>query len=140
MKNIVYVSAAVKLLDDDQLFDILSSSRKNNAERDVTGVLLYSEGVFMQVLEGVGDDVDFIFSKIEQDLRHKNMITLIDEPISHKSFSDWSMGFTTPKADELKDILGYLQSVDSLNANKDTGAAIMFIKTFIESNNLTVTY
>jgi hypothetical protein len=52
MKNIVYVSAAVKLLDDDQLFDILSSSRKNNAERDVTGVLLYSEGVFIQVLEG----------------------------------------------------------------------------------------
>jgi hypothetical protein len=42
------------------------------------------------------------------------MITLIDEPISHQSFPDWSMGFTTPKADELKDILGYLQSVDNL--------------------------
>jgi hypothetical protein len=140
MKNIVYVSTAVKLLNDDQLLNILASSRKNNAERNVTGVLLYSEGTFIQALEGDDHDVDFIFSKIEKDLRHKNMITLINEPISHKSFSDWLMGFSTPRAEKLKDVLGYLQSVDILNANKDTSAAVMTIKTFIESNNLVVTY
>jgi hypothetical protein len=140
MKNIVYVSTAVKLLNDDQLLNILASSRKNNSERNVTGVLLYSEGTFIQALEGDDHDVDFIFSKIEKDLRHKNMITLINEPISHKSFSDWLMGFSTPRAEKLKDVLGYLQSVDILNANKDTSAAVMTIKTFIESNNLVVTY
>ncbi|MES2061018.1 MAG: BLUF domain-containing protein [Bacteroidota bacterium] len=140
MKNIVYVSTAVKLLDDDQLLNILASSRKNNNELNVTGVLLYSEGTFIQALEGDNNDIDFIFSKIEKDLRHKNMITLINEQISQRSFSDWSMGFSTPRAEKLKDVLGYLQSVDSLNANKGTGAAIMTIKTFIESNNLIVTY
>jgi len=140
MKNIVYVSTAVKLLDDDQLLSILASSRKNNNERNVTGVLLYSEGTFIQALEGDNNDVDFIFSKIEKDLRHKNMITLINEQISHRGFSDWLMGFSTPRAEKLKDVLGYLQSVDSLNANAGTGAAVMTIKTFIESNNLIVTY
>src|SRR6188768_1081573 len=102
MKNIVYVSTAVKLLDDDQLLSILASSRKNNNERNVTGVLLYSEGTFIQALEGDNNDVDFIFSKIEKDLRHKNMITLINEQISHRGFSDWLMGFSTPRAEKLK--------------------------------------
>jgi hypothetical protein len=140
MKNIVYVSTAVTLLDDNQLLDILTASRKNNAERGVTGVLLYSEGTFIQVLEGSDDDVDYILAQIEKDLRHKNMITLIDELISHKNFSDWFMGFSTPGADKFKGILGYLQSVNELNANQGSSPSVMMIKTFIESNNLTVNY
>ena len=140
MKNTVYVSTAIKLLNDDQLLDILASARKINAERDVTGVLLYSEGVFIQVLEGRDEDVDYVFAKIERDIRHKNMITLIDEPISRKNFADWSMGFSTPGADKFKPILGYLQSVDNLNANQSDSAAVITLKTFIESNNLTVNY
>jgi hypothetical protein len=77
MKNIVYMSTSVTLLDDDQLIDILNSARKNNLKHNVTGVLLYSEGVFIQVLEGNEADVDVIFSKIQADARHKNIITLL---------------------------------------------------------------
>jgi hypothetical protein len=140
MKNIVYVSTALKLLDNDELLNILDTARKNNAERGITGVLLYSEGVFIQLLEGDDDEVDHIFAQIEKDTRHKNMITLIDEDIRTRDFPDWSMGFSTPRAGKLKDILGYLQSVDNLNDKQSNSAAVMTLKIFIESNNLTVNY
>lgn len=140
MKNIVYVSTAITLLDNNELLKILNTARKNNVERGVTGVLLYSDGIFVQVLEGEDADVDHIFTLIEKDTRHKNMITLIDEEIDTKGFPDWSMGFATPRTDKLKDVLGYLQSVDDLEANQSNSAAVMTLKTFIESNNLTVNY
>ena len=140
MKNIVYVSSAYKLLNDDQLLNILTAARKNNTERDVTGILLYSEGTFMQVLEGHADDVSYIFSKIAGDARHKNIITLVDDHIDNKTFADWSMGFSTLRADKLNDIIGYLQSTDNLNTQQATSPAVLMIKTFIDSNKLTISY
>lgn len=140
MKNIVYVSNAVMLLDNAELLNILTTARKNNAKRGVTGVLLYSDRIFIQLLEGDDADVDHIFGEIEKDARHKNMITLIDEEIHTKDFPDWSMGFSTPGPGKVKDILGYLQSVDNLKANQSNSAAVMTLKSFIESNNLTVNY
>ena len=140
MKNIVYLSTAVKLLDDEQLIEILNSARENNAERNVTGVLLYSEGTFIQVIEGDNDDVDAIFSKIETDTRHKNLITLIDGPIQERSFSDWSMGFSTAKADKVDHLIGYLKHTDELSEKQDSSAAILTLQTFIETNKLLISY
>jgi hypothetical protein len=140
MKNIIYVSSAIKLLDDAQLVEILTLARKNNSERNVSGILLYSEGTFIQVLEGNDADVDYIFGKIEKDTNHKNIITLVDKPISKKNFADWSMGFLTMQPQKLKDILGYMPSVNDLNAKPDTSAAFIILKSFIESNKLAIKY
>jgi hypothetical protein len=141
MKNIVYMSTSVTLLDDDQLIDILNSARKNNLKHNVTGVLLYSEGVFIQVLEGNEADVDVIFSKIQADARHKNIITLIDGLIEQRDFADWSMGFSTVHTDKVAGLVGYLKSTDKLsNRKQDSNVAIMTLKTFIETNKLLISY
>jgi hypothetical protein len=141
MKNIVYMSTSVTLLDDDQLIDILNSARKNNLKYNVTGVLLYSEGVFIQVLEGNEADVDAIFSKIQADTRHKNIMTLIDAPIEQRDFADWAMGFSTAHANKVADLVGYLKSTDKLNNRKQSGnVAIITLKTFIETNKLLISY
>ena len=140
MKNIVYVSSASRLLGEDQLMDILTSARKNNAERNISGILFYAEGTFMQVLEGEDADVDYIMGKISLDPRHKNLITLVDEPIRQKTFTDWTMGFTTPNANKFGGILGYLRSVKELQKRPEITPAVVTIKTFIESNRLTVAY
>ncbi|MFD0767061.1 BLUF domain-containing protein [Mucilaginibacter lutimaris] len=138
MKNIVYLSTAVTLLNDDQLIDILTSARKNNAERNVSGMLLYSEGTFIQVLEGEDTQVDAIFAKIETDPRHKNLITLINGSIVHKNFAEWAMGFTTVNTAKVADLLGYLKSMDSVHEKSDNNAAIITLKTFIETNKLVI--
>jgi hypothetical protein len=140
MKNTIYLSTALNLLNDEQLIDILNSSRENNLIRNVTGVLLYSDGTFIQVLEGDNGDVDAIFSKIEADRRHKNIFTLSNASINERNLPDWSMGFSTFKADKVTELKGYLKSIDGLSSKNDTSAATVIIKTFIKTNNLIITF
>ncbi|TSD67437.1 BLUF domain-containing protein [Inquilinus sp. KBS0705] len=140
MKNIVYLSTAVKLMSDADLIDILRVARAQNAENRISGVLLYSEGTFLQVLEGDDANVNAIYANIQKDKRHKNLITLLDEPISQKSFSDWSMGFSSPQQEKVNQLVGFLTSTDKITADTNTSAAISTLKTFIESNKLAISY
>ena len=62
IRQLVYVSNAKYGLGDRDMESILAASRRNNRALDVTGLLIYADGVFIQVLEGAdltfrdGDD------------------------------------------------------------------------------------
>ena len=92
--QIVYISSATFSLSDNELRNIEKVAIKNNSRVDVTGILMYRNGSFMQFLEGPETHVKQIFLKIKHDNRHKNIITLREGKISNRQFSDWSMKFT----------------------------------------------
>ena len=140
MKNIVYVSTAVTLMHENQLFDILHNSRLHNEALGITGILLYSEGTFIQVLEGKDNIINALYARIKADQRHKDVVTLIDEPISEKSFAKWLMGFAITDKVKTEKLVGYLRSVKELDLNTGNGAAVSAIKDFIETNELDVKY
>ena len=48
----VCASAASHLLTKAELRDMLEEYRRINADLDITGMLLYKEGTFLEVLEG----------------------------------------------------------------------------------------
>ena len=50
--TVAYVSSATHLMTEDELAAILDVSRERNARDGITGLLLYSDGDFIQVLEG----------------------------------------------------------------------------------------
>jgi hypothetical protein len=66
MYFLVYVSSAVNLFSDEDLIQLLEVSRRNNEKAEITGLLLYSSGNFMQTLEGpekaVLEGADFVRS------------------------------------------------------------------------------
>jgi hypothetical protein len=93
LHHLVYLSAATDAFSDDDLTDILAASRRNNPKRDITGMLLYSGGGFIQVLEGAKKEVFDLYEHIEQDPRHSSTVKLADGPIEERSFSEWEMGF-----------------------------------------------
>ena len=140
MKNIVYVSTSVKLMHENQLMDILHNSRQHNAALNISGVLLYSEGTFIQVLEGRDGVIDALYSRIQADQRHTNVIKIIDEPITEKSFAQWLMGFSVTDVEKTSKLVGYLRSISDLDLSTNNSCAISAIKTFIESNQLNVNY
>ncbi len=72
---------------------LLATSRKNNAELGVTGMLLYKDGNFMQVLEGEEVAVRRLYARIAADPRHGSEITLQEGFSEGRQFPDWSMGF-----------------------------------------------
>ena len=93
MYYLIYISSATHEMNHEELAEILDTARKANAKASITGMLLYKEGNFMQMLEGKKESVLKLYEKIKKAPRHKDVITVIerDEPI--RSFPDWTMGF-----------------------------------------------
>ena len=93
MYQIVYVSAATELFSKSGLLDLLAGSRQNNERLGVTGMLLYKEGDFIQLLEGEAPVVKALFAKIMADPRHHSTFVLFEGEVAARLFPDWSMGF-----------------------------------------------
>lgn len=98
---IVYVSAATWLMDVPELEAFLLEIRAVNEEHGVTGVLLYSEGSFMQYFEGTGQSIDYVYQRIKASRRHKHLIEMVHEPIERRLFADWHMAFVQRPPSEL---------------------------------------
>ena len=89
--NSASVSSQLTNVDLDQ---ILASARRRNVAEEITGMLLYYRGEFVQILEGEKKSVENIYDKfIGPDLRHTALNKVHQNTISHRSFSEWSMGF-----------------------------------------------
>ena len=93
MFSLVYVSSAVQLFSGADLLDLLDVSRRNNAALEITGILLYRDGNFIQVLEGEEGRVRALQAKIAQDFRHRGMFVLLQQHQDSRIFPDWAMGF-----------------------------------------------
>jgi len=137
MEYLVFISTAKKLMSDDELLDLLQSARLKNTENNITGMLLYSEGTFMQVLEGGKEDLRRVYNSIQADLRHRNIIVMVTGMLKDRIFSKWSMSFASVNADVLELMEGYLNPVNinftDENSNHPT---VTMIKTFADSNRL----
>lgn len=72
---------------------ILMTSRKNNAKDQLVGGLYYGNDRFFQYLEGEEDAVRRTYDRILKDDRHRNIVTLIEEPLKSRTFSNWSMKY-----------------------------------------------
>ena len=88
-----YVSTEAVKFSDEALIALLTEARNANTDRNVTGLLLYREGSFYQVLEGSESDVMATFHDIEGDPRHKEVRVLFDGETESREFADWQMGF-----------------------------------------------
>jgi hypothetical protein len=94
MHRIIYLSSGIKIFSDEEINDLLKVSRENNLKNDITGLLLYSDGNFMQILEGEKEAVENTYKKIQKDYRHKNLILIENQQIKNRSFSEWRMGYS----------------------------------------------
>jgi hypothetical protein len=90
--RLLYASRAVAALDQEELLAILRKSKANNPKAGITGVLCFSEGVFMQVLEGGRGAVNALYNRIAQDARHTDVVLLNYEEVAERRFASWSMG------------------------------------------------
>jgi hypothetical protein len=90
----VYVSTAEARLDDQGLLDLLTVSRRNNAQHDVTGVLCYASGNFMQALEGDESTLMALERNLRADTRHYDVTTIVSYPIRKRVFGAWSMALS----------------------------------------------
>ena len=92
MIRLLYLSQATNL-SSMHVDSILETSRRNNPQQSITGVLVVGGGWIMQLLEGPEAAVIRLYSKILDDSRHSNVRIIHITPAAEKIFGDWSMGF-----------------------------------------------
>ena len=97
--RLAYVSKSLLAGDPrerEHIADILLSSRRQNAEAEVTGALLATDYCFAQVLEGTQEAVEDTYGRITRDPRHQDIVLLLTEPIAARQFPEWSMAYIGP--------------------------------------------
>jgi hypothetical protein len=96
LHSLIYVSTAVHKLSNELLSSLAEQSSSRNGPLDVTGLLLYSDGNFMQCLEGSKESIDILMQSISSDSRHSELLVLWEGETSNREFSDWGMAADSP--------------------------------------------
>lgn len=92
LSQLVYVSSRKNNCSPEEIRKILSSCEKNNPPLNITGVLLYSDNKFIQLVEGEPKVLKGLYDKIKEDDRHKNCVMISYAPVKERSFPNWHMG------------------------------------------------
>lgn len=101
--HLSYVSTGSDSLRYDDIKDILESSVENNKEKEITGILVYCNKHFFQILEGDKEAVQQIFDRIMIDSRHDNVIKIQEGFTEKRQFANWNMAFKSYNK-ELKEL------------------------------------
>lgn len=106
IRQLIYASAATRELSDEELAEILDKARRKNAALDVTGMLLYHEGSFLQVLEGEAAAVEALYARISEDNRHTRTLIILKTDAKERAFRDWRMAFCRTSEEDLEALPG----------------------------------
>lgn len=90
--RLLYASRASQPQTQAMLDTILAQCHVNNPQMGITGLLCYSNDIFMQVLEGGRSEVCKLYNRIVADPRHQDIQILHFEEIDHRMFANWTMG------------------------------------------------
>ena len=127
MLQIIYASASTRPFTHKELVELLKVARQKNTAADVTGMLLYHAGCFLQVLEGPAENVEAIYAKVQTDSRHANLLLLVRETIEERAFEHWSMGFvdTTRIAGKISGFVDYMRALESMTLDKTRARTLL---------------
>ncbi|WP_345947864.1 BLUF domain-containing protein [Mucilaginibacter sp. PAMB04274] len=141
MKYLVYISSATKMLNQDELLDILTVSRQNNERRNLTGLLLYGGGTFIQVLEGEELALQEAYNIIAADDRHTNILKMTEGEIAERLFPEWNMAFKAPNAEEMAELGTYVNPGDKGFLENPAGNSILkLLSNFANTNRMVEIY
>ncbi len=93
MFHLLYTSKAVNPFKDDELQKLLELARFKNSQKTITGMLLYCNSHFIQLLEGDENDLSELFEIISSDDRHTDVKKVLEGNVEKPQFPDWSMGY-----------------------------------------------
>ena len=132
--RVVYVSSEAGLFDKAALLDLLNKARENNHKLGVTGMLLYKDGDFIQLLEGERATVQALYRTIAGDPRHTGATLILEEETPERIFSDWSMGFRDLSDPDVQSTPGFSQFMNSRQVadgfGEDPAASLELLRLF----------
>jgi hypothetical protein len=90
---LIYVSKAEDNVEYDEILDILTHSWKYNHNSYISGMLLYDNRHFMQIIQGPILTIDKLYARISHDPRHTDIKLIGEELLHERDCSGWGIGF-----------------------------------------------
>ena len=136
LSYLIYVSLASSPLSQTELDNILKASHQYNDDKLISGLLLYIEGHFFQVLEGPKEEVEGLFKTISGDKRHKNATIVAQGQLDKRLFKGWDMRFNSISEKEFSKLTGVntFSSWFSVKPKDPQNPAWMFVKKFADKS------
>ena len=97
--TIIYSSTAAKAFTDDDLERLLEAARKKNTRLGITGLLVFADATFFQVIEGDEGAVKKLYSQILVDSRHFNIRQLAGFVFNERRYDEWTMKYRKIETD-----------------------------------------
>lgn len=110
--ELLYSSFSEREMDADALMSLLESARTKNERLNVTGLLLYCNREYMQLIEGEEEVIRSLWKSIQSDSRHYSTRVMYEGPIEKRGFAGWSMGFRNLSNVNMKALPGYSSFLD----------------------------
>jgi hypothetical protein len=107
MYFLIYSSHAAPGFKEEELTSLLVQARERNKDYLVTGLLLYFDGKFIQLIEGEKQTIKQLYNNIINDKRHSGISLLKEGDSETRYFPDWSMGYRTVQPTELREEDGF---------------------------------
>jgi hypothetical protein len=142
LHQIIYISTANPDLTEDALLELLAASQRRNAERDITGLLLHSDGNIIQVIEGPETVIKALYRKIAGDSRHRGVALISSRAVKHRDFPNFKMGFKRARSVDFEEQLpGFTDVVEKRAVSEEQLAGLsrlvaIFIRTFARSTKI----
>ena len=115
MRQIIYASNVTdEIVAPETLNTIVAQANKNNPRDKITGLLLYGDNLFFQVLEGPDEMIQDMKDRIWADPRHQGITELKNSAIEDRNFPDWSMGCFEMKGKYEQDGTWAIVDLDSI--------------------------
>jgi hypothetical protein len=113
--QVIYSSQATAAMSVDDLEEILVDAREGNERRNITGALIYVDGVFLQVLEGDKQTVLSLMRSIGDDSRHSSVKVFYEAEVETPMFGRWSMAYLSAMPEQMAAWAG-LEGTDSIES------------------------
>ena len=131
MHRLIYMSSAAHDMTDAELVQLLEQARARNAELNLTGMLLYKDGFFLQVLEGDKQHVDAVYRSICLDERNTAPYLIEEDEVEDRNFPAWTMGFHNLSTDPSSvdegffDVFEHREKIQDLARHKDFAVGLL---------------
>ncbi len=102
LSYLIYKSVPVDNISEKSLLEIAEGSKENNIDNGLTGLLVYGNNTFVQVLEGAEQDIETLYQKLLADKRHSNVTVVKRGELERRYFPSWSMGFHSVSKEEMQ--------------------------------------
>jgi hypothetical protein len=133
----VCISSAAELFTKEEVTKLLDDMRLENLSENLTGVLFYSNGNMLMLIEGEKNAVLSQYKFVQQLQQHHSVLKIVDKAIVQRYFEDYPLAFKPVNSDELKPLddfsspekMEYLEECLGMN-----DPLMMLLRNFLKNN------